>query len=329
VNTNSSTLSEAEWDFRALDSKTPTPEQRLDLAAAIYYEYARESNSLRKLVREYSALPEPIRSAIESEDRPRALSSHTTEVSERLTNMDFIPFWRCILWPEYFPNTPWLAIRHSERLRRISFDTFAHFFIPLLSMCPLQLVAKDAAVVVGRRLGRGNTARLQLRAPAPSDATPRARKWISVDPTLDRVPGVGNFIVSINWRGGNDTDIAKKFAKMVRLHRPETLAEPLSDASPQKVNFAYLTRLGAIRLLHHLSPQQARAFCKAQWSPLPNWKDDALVKSETSKWRRRVEADYRKFFRSEFFEPPLNPPVPKRERPRCCTTASQAKRVRE
>ena len=51
-------LSEAEWDFRELVRRNPTIQQQQELHAAIRYEYARESESIRKLGDEFADLPE-------------------------------------------------------------------------------------------------------------------------------------------------------------------------------------------------------------------------------------------------------------------------------
>ena len=53
---NPDQLSESEWNFVPLIHRHPTPAERHELRAAIYYEYARESDSLRELARQYAAL---------------------------------------------------------------------------------------------------------------------------------------------------------------------------------------------------------------------------------------------------------------------------------
>lgn len=60
-------LHETELNFRALiQSKPSTTAEEHDLSAAIFYEYARESDSIRMLAAEYAALPINVRRDVEA-----------------------------------------------------------------------------------------------------------------------------------------------------------------------------------------------------------------------------------------------------------------------
>ena len=98
-----------EWDFRPLIHKNPTQQQREELRAAIYYEYGRESDSIRRLASAYAKLPGPKATAADLLNaKPEALFHFT-----------LIPFWNCIFWPQYFPSKPWLEIPPQQRTRRV------------------------------------------------------------------------------------------------------------------------------------------------------------------------------------------------------------------
>lgn len=102
-------LRESEWNFRPLIHKNPTQAQREELRAAILYEYARESDSIRRLASAYGKLPGPQATAADLLDaNPEALSDFT-----------LIPFWNCIFWPDYFPEKPWLEIPPQKRTQRV------------------------------------------------------------------------------------------------------------------------------------------------------------------------------------------------------------------
>lgn len=60
-------LAKTEWDFRPLIPKRPNPKQRQEMNAAIHYEYARESPSIRKLAADYAGLPEAVRRDVEEQ----------------------------------------------------------------------------------------------------------------------------------------------------------------------------------------------------------------------------------------------------------------------
>ena len=109
MNAPNEKLREGEWDFRPLIHKNPTQEQREELRAAIYYEYARESDSIRKLASAYAELSGPKAVAADLHNaKPEALSHFT-----------LIPFWNCVFWPDFFPEKSWLEIPSEERTQRV------------------------------------------------------------------------------------------------------------------------------------------------------------------------------------------------------------------
>ena len=103
-------LHPTEFDFRPLLHKHPSDAERAELRAAIYYEYARESDSIRKLAEEYEALPVEVRNYEPELFQKNPLSSYFKT---------FTRFWNCIFWPDYFPHTAWLDIPPPERTNRI------------------------------------------------------------------------------------------------------------------------------------------------------------------------------------------------------------------
>ncbi len=105
----SGVLRESEWDFRPLIHKHPTQEQREELRAAIFYEYGRESDSIRRLASAYAKLP-----------GPKAMAADLLNArSEALFDFTLIPFWNCIFWPGVFPEKAWLEIPPQERTQRV------------------------------------------------------------------------------------------------------------------------------------------------------------------------------------------------------------------
>src|SRR5437763_4140439 len=89
----------AEWDFCSLIHKHPTDAQRHELRAAVYYEYARESPSIRKLAKQFSELPRSLRS--------QRWTSHRS-ITDELFFFTGLAFSHCVFWPKFFPTSPWL-----------------------------------------------------------------------------------------------------------------------------------------------------------------------------------------------------------------------------
>jgi hypothetical protein len=99
-------LSTSEWDFSPLMQKDLNQMQRFELRAAIFYEYARESVSIRELAKQFSELPRPLRS--------RRWATHRS-FTEELFFFTGLPFSHFVFWPQFFPTTPWLEIPRSRR----------------------------------------------------------------------------------------------------------------------------------------------------------------------------------------------------------------------
>jgi hypothetical protein len=91
-------LDRREWDFRPLLSDEPTFLQKQELRCAIFYEYARESPTVRSLV-------ETLRGGI-----PSSLTQGMTGPSS----------WQpCVLSHPEFPRTPWLGLPTALRERLV------------------------------------------------------------------------------------------------------------------------------------------------------------------------------------------------------------------
>jgi hypothetical protein len=110
-------LSEAEWDFRPLIQRKPSVSQSQELHAAIRYEYARESDAIRKLAGEFADL---------SEDELEASETLTFPRRGHLRMFTAFSFWNCVFWPKFFPRVPWLLIPHEERIKRVASYVAAH-----------------------------------------------------------------------------------------------------------------------------------------------------------------------------------------------------------
>ena len=271
-------LSESEWNFLPLIHRNPTPAQRHELRVAIYYEYARESDSLRELARQYAALKGPKTNGADLlYAKPQALSDFT-----------LIPFWNCILWPEFFPHTPWLEIPASERTKRIQSHVKKRPQEHLLRINESDQLAHYELPRRGGRcfLGTGE-----------------------------------NLILWLNWAEANNKEIVEVFAKWVRESRPKRYPEPRGDASRENVTAALLTRLAVMRLLHSRSHWDALALADGKVK-MPMQQSNAL------KMRQQVPADLHRIFQSESFEKAgCLPLVPASEFPRRWATHSERKRT--
>ncbi len=304
-------ISPTEWDFRALIHKNPTPEQRRELHAAIFYEYARESDSIRDLVREYVALPAAMRRDIEG-GRDN-LTGHcypmcAGPVSKKLARMDLICCQSCILWPRYFPKTPWLQIPPRERAARLALSKMDQ--------------GPGFLLEINEHGGEPAKAKLTTSEFMEIDEA----DWIKgfrIPPPGGRVHlgSVEHLLVSINWAGGNNKDLSAAFADWLRKSRPKEYPEPRGDASRWNVDAAYLTRLAVMRLLHSFTYTAAAALADRHQCPMPAEHNDAL------KVRQRVRADLRKLFLGEAFENQrVEALIPKSEFPRSYPTITEEKR---
>ncbi len=269
-------LTKAEWDFRPLIHKQPTVEQRQELNAAIRYEYGRESESIRKLAEEFAAL---------SEDELEEKGVLTFPKRGTLFLFTVLPFWNCIFWPRFFPNTPWLSIPSEERLRRIQSFAAAH-----LPRNYLEINERD-----------------DLREwELPKKG---GRKFVST---------TENLIVSIDWAAANNEEIISAIADWVRKSRPTTIREPRGDASRHNITAAFLTRLAVMRLLHQHKHLEAVEIALDHGLKMPRHQSNAL------RMRSQVCSDLRKIFQEEAFESTGNAPlVPHDEVPRCFSTLAE------
>src|SRR5439155_10991556 len=108
-------LPDSEWDFRSLFHQHANERQRFELRAAVFYEYARESAAIRKLAEQFSKLPRSLQEEIELS----RWSNHRL-ITRKLFFFTGLPFSHCILWPKFFPKTPWLEIPISERYTAVT-----------------------------------------------------------------------------------------------------------------------------------------------------------------------------------------------------------------
>jgi hypothetical protein len=269
-------LNDAEWDFRPLVHKKLTIDQRQELSAAIRYEYARESQSLRKLAQEFAAL---------SEHDQEEIGGLTFAKRGTLSLFAVLPFWNCILWPKFFPNTPWLLIPPEERLRRVQ------SYVATSPPTPyLEINERDDL-----------------------------REWeLPKEGGRTFVGTVENLIVRINWAVANNEEIISSFATWVRTSRPTRIPDPRGDASRHNVTAAFLTRLAVMRLLHRYPHWKALDLARDRELKMPRQQSNAL------RMRGQVRIDLRKIFQTEVFESTGNPPlVPPDEVPRCFSTLAE------
>lgn len=96
----------AEWTFGPLLRASSRLELKSELLAAIHYEYARESISIRNLVERHG---DATQSDLADTGHPNAWFV-----------MKLMRFWNCICWPEFFPHTPWLRIPTAARIKRVA-----------------------------------------------------------------------------------------------------------------------------------------------------------------------------------------------------------------
>src|SRR6266446_3360114 len=196
-------LPPTEWDFRSLIHKNPSDVQRHELRAAVYYEYARESHSIQKLAEEYAELPTRSK-------KDFALGRWLAEppISNGLFFLASLPFWTCILWPEFFPGTPWLAIPKPARAGRIK--RYLH------SSRKILFEAKRS--------------------------TKEVQYWEISDADTRRLKssGIEHRVIMFDWASGSNNEIVDAFARWVRHSRPSQFPSPRSDASRENVSAAFL-----------------------------------------------------------------------------------------
>ena len=286
---NTGKLAETEWNFGPLIHKEPTSEQRSELLAAIIYEYARESDSIRKLAAEYVTLPEAVRRDAEE---GACLFAHSATfygpVSPELARMGLVAFKNCILWPKYFPETPWLDIPAGERIQRVQkyreFESKGN----LLTINECDESYRDRLPMNDARFFSG---------------------------------GAELLVVCVNWAAGNNSDIVAAFTDWVGKSRPGEIPEPRGDASRANVDAAYLTRLAVMRLRHSYQHSDAWILAKDHGLRMPSQQSNAL------KMRHKVKVDQRRLFQSEGFPGYLGGPlIAAGEVPRSWSTARARRR---
>jgi hypothetical protein len=273
----SEALSEAEWDFRELICDDPSAEQGHELDAAILYEYGRESESIREMAAEYTA---PANYGIEKEG---TLKYPECGIPAFLTA---VPFWNCILWRPYFPETPWLRIPGEERRRRV------------------QVYLTDAQKPWLRIIRKDDLAKWELRM----------RKGLTF---VDRKEIVSVFI---DWAAGNNSEIVSAFGDWVRKSRPEDIPEPRGDASRRNVKAAFLKRLAVMRLLHHYPFTRALILAERRELTMPQRQSNAL------RMRQDVATDLRTVFAADLFAREQEFIMPLDELPRSWNTLSEQRR---
>lgn len=303
---------DSEWDFSALTARQCSNDgERAELRAAIYYEYARESDSIRKLVEEYAALPKKLRLRLEKFTTSLLAESADWggSVSRRLALMHFIPFKNCILWPEFFPQTPWLKIPSPMRAARVAQFVKAHppgYLLQINEHDPRVVFERPAQTVQLRTRRLSKAKALEMKS---SKSTERWRFFSG---------GVEHLLVSVNWSLGNNSEIAARFHEWLNDQRPANYPEPRTDASRENVTAALLERLKVMRLL----------------SVYP-WKNVAGIvsrgQSDAGALRKDVHRDMRRIFRSEAFATggETSPLIPTNELPLNYATHTERKRKRQ
>ena len=225
-------LPASEWDFRPLIHECPSPLERIELQAAICYEYARESSSIRKLAEEYAGLPRDVKHDVEHNGSlfAHSESMFSGPVSEKLADFEIIPYWNCVLWPKFFPHTPWLDIPPYKRIKR--------------AMAYVSSYGREAL-----RVNQWNLIPYPIRHPVPEMPLNPGARFISST--------VESLLISVDWTAGTNDDIINTFEDWVRKSRPEKFPSPRSDRSRKNVTVALLTRLGVMRLLNKYSYENA------------------------------------------------------------------------
>jgi hypothetical protein len=232
-------LAQSEWDFRPLVHNDPSELQRFELRAAVFYEYARESPTIRKLAERFSKLPRKLRENI----KLSRWSRHRL-ITRKLFFFTGLPFSHCILWLEFFPTKPWLEIPVSERCAAVK------GYIERTSATLFEI--KDFEEVKGWEVSNKETRRFKSS-------------------------GIEHLVIAIDWTVGSNDQIIGGFGDWVRHNRPKQFASPRSDASRENVTAAFLKRLAVMRLLHNCSHQDAMELAQHHSLKLPKQQSNALI----------------------------------------------------
>jgi hypothetical protein len=232
-------LSSSEWDFRSLLHKCPNEIQRHELRVAIFYEYARESSTIREIAHQFSKLP----SALRREFGLRQCSKHP-RITRKLFFISSLPFSHCVFWPTFFPRTPWLKIPPSERRAAVE------QYVRRMTATLFEIKSYD-----------------------------EIREWEVSDKETRRFTssGIEHLAVAIDWTVGSNDQIIAAFASWIRNNRPEALPSPRSDASRENVAAAFLTRIAVMRLLHKYSHYEALGLAQSHGLKMPKQQSNALT----------------------------------------------------
>jgi hypothetical protein len=165
-----------------------------------------------------------------------ALSRWLSEpvISDGLFFLASLPFWNCILWPKFFPETPWLAIPKSARNRRMT--EYLHSSRKILFEV--------------KRSTKG------LRHWEVSDADTRRLKSA----------GIEYRVIMFDWASGTNNEIIEPFANWVRHSRPAQFPSPRTDASRENVTAAFPNTAGSDAFATHAYAQKRRGTCIQTWA---------------------------------------------------------------
>ena len=281
-------ISDDDWNFAPVDDS--------EFVACCYWEYARESNSIRQAVK-------TVKTALANQGKPHPPSAKHDEfnsAAEKAFGLlqetgfggDNITFWTG------FPK-PWQQVDATQRKKwgQVRPEN------SVVKLPPFQ-VSGDLiiAAVLHRQAKNDHELRAKLYSEIYDDATDSAksaelRKKLSATLTPPVVRGQGgvvSFIARINWGDFTDTEIKDAFCKwMDENHRPPEFPNPSKRGhSPEKELRASLERLGIVRLMHQHSFEELTAIVPAEWLD----QEKFAVKSECVKERRKALADFHRLF---------------------------------
>jgi hypothetical protein len=232
-------LPQSEWDFRCLIHRHATELERHELRAAVFYEYARESPTIRNIARKFAKLPRKMRTEFEV-----FRWSNNPRITSELFFFSGLPFSHCILGSKFFPDTPWLEIPKSERNAAVE-----------------RYIEKTRAILFEI------TAYGDVKHWEVSDQYSRRFKTSS---------GIEHVLIAINWTAGVNDQIIRAFGDWVRHNRPKQFPPPRNDASRRNITAAFLTRLANMRLLHNCSHSDAFDLAQHHHLKLPKQQSNAL-----------------------------------------------------
>jgi hypothetical protein len=230
-----------------------------------------------------------VTSAIEKGFQSRRWPAETA-TSDGLFFLASLTFSNCILWPKFFPETPWLAIPKPIRARRIT-----------------------------RYLNSNRKILFEIKKGT------KVRYWEISDSDTRRFKssGIEHRVIMFDWASGSNNEIIAAFADWVRHSRPPQFPSPRDDASRENVNAALLTRLAVMRLLHTHAHRDAVEHAHRHGLRMPKYQGKA------SSTRRKVRSDIRRIFQAAAFRIVTGETlIPADEVPRCWNTLTEQRRMR-